>query len=629
VVVNGSPKRRDDYLEIQRGKENIAVTLILDVKTRWNSTLAMLERAYRLKSYTYSWLVQYPQYHSLCTTEDEWKAVEYVLQVLLPFRYWTLWMSKRKTITLHRVIGIYNAIFDHLDGVLKALAKKRLQWKRDIHRAVRSARAKLRKYYTKVTPETGLILILATMLDPFRKLQTFKGWDKEMGKSSDDSDSYERQYCDAFLSYWENNYVNNLDSLEGNGTDERKKTRGGGSGRLLGNEGKQIPRIYGLDSSDEEEDDGNEDHRTHSTPRTASRKSLLMQQARQYLANGRANIQSWQHDYPLGEEQMSNDPEEMTASFWYPDVAGWWLKQETTMGEYRDLAKMARDIFSVMPHGVGVEASFSLGRDIISWRQSRTKGSTLQQKVVVRQWARSNDGLLPEEAIQSAGSDVNNEEKQKQEDQKLNQLASVRDFLVFKEQSENLRSMQKKLKGKDVTISGLGYISDVDEDNGDHDGPLTALDHDGNMAFERIGREKRGGGRNLVAATVSTRLCYGDLVGKVRRIGGRFRASGGGNEDSESESAVSESEAVWMFSDSEGGESDREDDDMILGERSLPEEHEVGLEGEEETPANGLLIPGFTKVIRRSSRLELRRKVGGQQQENFPSTEASTLRRKR
>ena len=157
------------------------------------------------------------------------------------------------------------------------------------------------------------------MLDPFRKLQTFKGWDKEMGKLSDDSDSYERQYCDAFISYWENNYVNNLDSLEANGG---KKTRGG-TERSLGNEGKQVPRIYGLDSSDEEEDDGNEDHTTYSTPRTASRKSLLMQQARQYLANGRANIQSWQHDYPSGDEQMLNDPEEITASFWYPDIAGW------------------------------------------------------------------------------------------------------------------------------------------------------------------------------------------------------------------------------------------------------------------------------------------------------------------
>src|SRR5437588_8939239 len=108
----------------------------------------MLERAYRLKTYTYRWLIQYPQYKSLFTIEEEWKAVEYVLQVLLPFRYWTLWMSKWRTITLHRVISIYNDIFDHMESVSKALTKKKLQWKREFHHAIRYVRTKLRKYYT-------------------------------------------------------------------------------------------------------------------------------------------------------------------------------------------------------------------------------------------------------------------------------------------------------------------------------------------------------------------------------------------------------------------------------------------------------------------------------------------------
>jgi len=55
---------------------------------------------------------------------------------------------------------------------------------------------------------------------------------------------------------------------------------------------------------------------------------------------------------------------------------------------------VARDIFSIIPHGVGVEASFSLGQDVISWRQSKTTGETLREKVVVRQYVRPNDGIL-------------------------------------------------------------------------------------------------------------------------------------------------------------------------------------------------------------------------------------------
>ena len=133
---------------------------------------------------------------------------------------------------------------------------------------------------------------------------------------------------------------------------------------------------------------------------------------------------------------MSNDPEEITASFWYPDVGGWWLKQETSMGEYRDLAKMARDIFSVMPHGVGVESSFCLGRDVIGWRQCRTTGVTLQQKVVVRQWARNNGGLLPDEVKMSMDSMADPEEKAKEEDKKLDRLATIKDFLTFSNESK-------------------------------------------------------------------------------------------------------------------------------------------------------------------------------------------------
>jgi len=55
---------------------------------------------------------------------------------------------------------------------------------------------------------------------------------------------------------------------------------------------------------------------------------------------------------------------------------------------------VARDIFSIIPHGVGVEASFTLGRDVIGWRHSKTTGETLREKVVVRQFARANNGIL-------------------------------------------------------------------------------------------------------------------------------------------------------------------------------------------------------------------------------------------
>jgi hypothetical protein len=71
---------------------------------------------------------------------------------------------------------------------------------------------------------------------------------------------------------------------------------------------------------------------------------------------------------------------------------------------------VGRDIFSIILPSVGVEASFSLRRDVIRWRQSKTRGETHRGKIVVRQFARANNGLLagddPEWDPTSADNDM-------------------------------------------------------------------------------------------------------------------------------------------------------------------------------------------------------------------------------
>jgi hypothetical protein len=56
-----------------------------------------------------------------------------------------------------------------MDGIMQALAKKKTQWKEDLIFAVKCAWQKLSKYYTKVSPTTGMLLILVHILDPFQK----------------------------------------------------------------------------------------------------------------------------------------------------------------------------------------------------------------------------------------------------------------------------------------------------------------------------------------------------------------------------------------------------------------------------------------------------------------------------
>ena len=78
---------------------------------------------------------------------------------------------------------------------------------------------------------------------------------------------------------------------------------------------------------------------------------------------------------------------ESSTAFWIPDIADRWRQPEEMHSKYTDLANAVRNIFSIILHGVEVESSISLGRNVIGWRQSKTTGETCCEKVIVRQCA--------------------------------------------------------------------------------------------------------------------------------------------------------------------------------------------------------------------------------------------------
>jgi len=212
VLITLTPGCQNEYIDSQKGKVRISVLPIMVVIRGGNSTLELLERV--------SWLREFPRkslqnpkcsdYRPPSTIQNEWTIVRYVREVLKPFRYWTLWMPKRHTVTLHYVITVYNDMFDQMDGVIWDLAKKKTQWKLDLFFAVKLAPQNLSKYYSEVTPTMGMLLISAHILDSFRKLRSFRKWDKGMDIYPEDETFYTTQYQEAFLMYVENEYCAKL-----------------------------------------------------------------------------------------------------------------------------------------------------------------------------------------------------------------------------------------------------------------------------------------------------------------------------------------------------------------------------------------------------------------------------------
>jgi len=160
-----------------------------------------------------------------------------------------------------------------------------------------------------------------------------------------------------------------------------------------------------------------------------------------------------------------SDPMEISSSFWLPDSTKWWRQQEETHSKYANLSNMARDIFSIIPHAVGVEASFSLGRDVIGWRQSITTGETLCEKVIVRQFARANNGILAgtDPELDSTHTENDSEMNNEVEERKLHRLAKVHVVLEMWQGSQNLRATQKESCAQNMQMTAGGYISDTEE----------------------------------------------------------------------------------------------------------------------------------------------------------------------
>jgi len=155
----------------------------------------------------------------------------------------------------------------------------------------------------------------------------------------------------------------------------------------------------------------------------------------------------------------------ISTTFWIPDITNWWRQQEATHSKYADLSNEARDIFSIIPHGVGVEASFSLGGDVIGWRQSKTTGETIREKVVVRQFARANNGILAgtEPELDTMNTESDSDMMKEAEERTLHRMAKVHNLLEMWQGSQNLRATQKESRAQNKQMTAVGYISDPEE----------------------------------------------------------------------------------------------------------------------------------------------------------------------
>jgi len=388
-------------------------------------------------------------------------------------------MSKTHTVTLHHIITVYNDIFDHMDGVMPALAKKKTPWKEDLFLAVKLAQQKLSKYHAEVTSTTGMLLISTRILDLFRKLRSFRKWDKGMDINPEDETSYTTKYHGACLKYVENEYCAKHRHVRLNKHASLPRSKLNPSETVLGSCQSSFD-AYDLSSDDEEY--LMPDNVADTTPGRCNRAARWVTAARLNLYSPPVAPMNWGQIDPHFNDYHS-DPMEISCTFWLSDITDWWRQQEETHAKYADLSNVACDIFSIIRHGVGVEASFSLGQDATGWRQSKTTGETLLKKVVARQFARANNGILEgaDPELDTMNTENDTEMKNEVEQRKLHRMAKVHDFLEMWHASQHLRATQKESRTENKQMTAMGYISDSEEIV---NASWSLFQHDGAAAFK-------------------------------------------------------------------------------------------------------------------------------------------------
>jgi len=339
IAVGASPQRGQHFIEIQNNRVKIPTTLLYDVQTQWNSTLNMLARSVRLQEFTKDWLQTYAEFTPLWSTPEEWRQIEYILEVLQPIQFWTLWMSKIRGVTIHRVFQVYQDIFDHLEMQISRLERKRMQWKVDIHEALVKVKLKAASYYGKTESPRGLLFGIGTCLNLYCKLTLFQEWDLDASGET----LYEKSYKKEFIAYYDLYYapINNEApdmSIPRSGLNCRSK------------------HLYSW-----------------------RHRAVILSEALVYIKTD-SEIKLPEPDTKATDPTCEACP---AGIFYVANILEWW---KVNAGRFPNLARMARDILAVQGGSVGVEWVFSMARDVIPYRRSRVKSSTIRSSMLVKSY---------------------------------------------------------------------------------------------------------------------------------------------------------------------------------------------------------------------------------------------------
>jgi hypothetical protein len=324
IVLNirSSPQRRNALKGQCEACSIRSKKLIIDVRTRWNSTYFMIERARELRiplSNLAKLNINLPR-----LSDEEWELLGVVARLLSIFDQATRKLSAVNYPTLNRAVPIYNYLFNNLEDFRDACdGKTSLREtaaiisqcspvvKGALKNAIQAAYDKLCEYYGKTWAD---MYAIAVILDPRYKTNYYR------------------------LNDWEEDHVAHakgalLRAVEAYETDEEPRS-------------SQADDVVDLDPMDQEIHQSSKRRRVEEESEVGS-----------YLAMRTASA---------GE-----------------NVLGWWKHHAN---EYPCLARIARDYLAIPATSVPAERVFSGGADLVTKKRGSLNEDTIQAHLSLGSW---------------------------------------------------------------------------------------------------------------------------------------------------------------------------------------------------------------------------------------------------
>jgi hypothetical protein len=167
--LRASPQQRDNYNMQCLAAGNSSNMLILDVKTRWNSTFAMLKRLVEQKNAVNFWMGTNPKFGKIAIgylklSEEEWMLVNEMVNHLSIFDESTRLISGNSYPTLSLVMPAFIEMFTYIENQMKN-SEVSLR----IKEALTMSHKVLSKYYNFT--DDSIFYIASVVLDPRFKVE--------------------------------------------------------------------------------------------------------------------------------------------------------------------------------------------------------------------------------------------------------------------------------------------------------------------------------------------------------------------------------------------------------------------------------------------------------------------------